>query len=55
MTSGRRFQKFCQDNISWLPDYAMFNVLRRSFDYASWNEWPEEFARRHARRDDARR
>ncbi len=24
-----RFQKFCKNNISWLPDYAMFNVLRR--------------------------
>src|SRR5277367_1793728 len=20
-----RFQKYCQDNLSWLPDYAMFN------------------------------
>jgi 4-alpha-glucanotransferase len=41
-----RFQKFCQDNMSWLPDYAMFNVLRRSFGYASWHEWPAEYAQR---------
>jgi 4-alpha-glucanotransferase len=41
-----RFQRFCQENISWLPDYAMFNVLRRSFGYASWSDWPEEYARR---------
>src|SRR5271170_1812825 len=41
-----RFQKFSQDNISWLPDYAMFNVLRRIYNYASWNEWPEKHARR---------
>jgi 4-alpha-glucanotransferase len=40
------FQKFCQDNISWLTDYAMFNVLRRANGYASWHEWPEEFAMR---------
>ena len=39
-----RFQKFCNDNTAWLPDYAMFNVLRRDFDYKSWNEWPAEFA-----------
>src|ERR1700710_3157622 len=26
------FQKFCQDNPSWLTDYAMFNVLRRAND-----------------------
>ena len=41
-----RFQRYCQENISWLPDYAMFNVLRRRFDYKSWIEWPPEFAQR---------
>jgi 4-alpha-glucanotransferase len=41
-----RFQKFCTDNIAWLPDYAMFSVLRRKFGYVSWNEWPEEYALR---------
>jgi len=41
-----RFQKFCKNNISWLSDYALFNVLRRQYGYASWNEWPAEYARR---------
>jgi 4-alpha-glucanotransferase len=41
-----RFVRFCEGNISWLPDYAMFNVLRRSFGYASWIDWPVEYARR---------
>jgi 4-alpha-glucanotransferase len=41
-----QFRKFCQDNISWLPDYAMFNVLRRRFGYQSWIDWPTEYARR---------
>ncbi|HEV2647583.1 MAG TPA: 4-alpha-glucanotransferase [Acidobacteriaceae bacterium] len=41
-----RFQSFCQANMSWLPDYAMFNVLRRRFGYASWNDWPKEYAQR---------
>lgn len=41
-----RFQKFCQTNMTWLPDYAMFNVLRRRFGYVCWNEWPPEFAQR---------
>jgi 4-alpha-glucanotransferase len=40
------FQKFIQENISWLTDYAMFNVLRKRFGYASWNEWPPEYALR---------
>jgi len=41
-----RFQKFCKDNISWLPDYAMFNVLRRMHHFVSWNEWPPKYALR---------
>jgi 4-alpha-glucanotransferase len=41
-----QFQNFCKNNISWLPDYAMFNVLRRKFDYVSWIDWPEDYARR---------
>ncbi|MDE1161596.1 MAG: 4-alpha-glucanotransferase [Acidobacteriaceae bacterium] len=42
------FQRFTQDNISWLTDYAMFSVLRRRFGYKSWNEWPDEFCLRKA-------
>jgi 4-alpha-glucanotransferase len=42
----QRFIRFTHDNSSWLTDYAMFNVLRRRFEYKSWAEWPEEFARR---------
>ena len=41
-----RYLQFCHDNLSWLPDYAMFNVLRRRFAYKSWNEWPAEYAQR---------
>jgi 4-alpha-glucanotransferase len=41
-----RFQRFCQDNMTWLPDYTMFNVLRRRFGYVSWHEWPSEYAQR---------
>lgn len=40
------FQKFCQDNVAWLPDYAMFNVLRRMHGYVSWNDWPAACAHR---------
>src|SRR5437762_8929039 len=41
------FLRYCEQNISWLPDYAMFNVLRRRFGYKSWNQWPEEFGLRN--------
>jgi 4-alpha-glucanotransferase len=41
-----KFQRFCEHNSSWLQDYAMFNVLRRQYEYTSWHEWPAEYARR---------
>ena len=40
------FQRFCNENVFWLPDFAMFSLLRRRYDYASWNEWPAEYAHR---------
>ena len=42
----QRFQRFAEDNSSWLTDWAMFSVLRRRFRYQSWNDWPAEFALR---------
>jgi len=42
----KQFQQFSEQNSFWLPDYAMFSVLRRRFNLASWNHWPEEFAHR---------
>ena len=43
-----RFQKFCDENVSWLPDWAKYTVLRRRFNYASWHEWPEPYALRNS-------
>jgi 4-alpha-glucanotransferase len=44
-----RFQRFCQENISWLTDYAMYSVLRRRFAYSSWHEWPEQYSSRQSK------
>ena len=44
----QRFQKFCQDNTSWLTDYVLFTVLRRRFGYKSWSEWPREYCLRES-------
>ncbi len=38
----RRFEGYCRMNGSWLNDWALYTVLRRKFNYASWNEWPAE-------------
>jgi 4-alpha-glucanotransferase len=42
-----QYQKFCNDNMPWLPDYAMFNVLRKLHSYVSWIDWPAEHAQRN--------
>lgn len=37
-----RFESFCGTNATWLDFWALYTVLRRKFNYASWNEWPED-------------
>lgn len=41
-----RYQRFTEENCTWLTDWALFSVLRRRFSYKSWIEWPEAFALR---------
>ena len=41
-----RFEGYCKDQGHWLDDWAAYTVLRRSFEYKQWIEWPAEFARR---------
>lgn len=43
-----RFEKFCWLNGWWLEDFVLFAVLRRKFDFVSWNEWPREIAERQS-------
>ncbi|MFP5230193.1 MAG: 4-alpha-glucanotransferase [Acidobacteriota bacterium] len=40
------FDAYCTTNATWLNDWAMYTVLRRKFDYASWNNWPNEVKHR---------
>jgi 4-alpha-glucanotransferase len=41
-----RFEGYCNINSTWLNDYARYNVLRRHFHGACWNDWPKEYAYR---------
>lgn len=36
----KEFTHFCQENVAWLSDFALFLVLRNQFKRASWNTWP---------------
>jgi 4-alpha-glucanotransferase len=40
------FGAYCSTNATWLNDWAMYTVLRRKFNYASWNNWPSEVKHR---------
>lgn len=39
---GARFEKFCDENKSWLDDYALFMALRDHFGTNFWNHWPRD-------------
>jgi 4-alpha-glucanotransferase len=52
-----RFTRFRHDNAWWLEDFVLFDALRARYKLQSWNQWPNELARRdpaaleQARRD----
>ena len=39
------FDDFCEDNVYWLDDYALFCALKRHFGGKSWLEWDDENVR----------
>ncbi len=41
-----RFEQYCEQQRAWLNDYAAYVVLRRSFDYKPWADWPAEYSHR---------
>ncbi|WP_047538149.1 4-alpha-glucanotransferase [Methylotenera versatilis] len=43
------YRKFCRKHSSWLKDFSLFLVLRKRFDQASWNNWPEAYKKRDAK------
>jgi 4-alpha-glucanotransferase len=50
------FERFCQDQASWLNDYALFMALKEAQGGVSWQEWPEAIRlRRPEALNDARR
>ena len=39
-----RFDNFCKENCSWLPDFARYAVLLKQNGYKHWSEWPKGLA-----------
>jgi 4-alpha-glucanotransferase len=44
---GQAYEAFCRAESSWLPDYALYAVLRRELGTGAWTAWPEPLRRRH--------
>jgi len=41
------YQEFCQQNLFWLEDYALFQSLKSYFHGKPWNQWSLEIKNRH--------
>jgi 4-alpha-glucanotransferase len=42
----RDFDWFCAENVSWLPDYALFMALKEANGGGAWGGWPEPLRKR---------
>jgi 4-alpha-glucanotransferase len=47
MESDQEFQKFCNENSSWLEDYSLFAALKEKFNEVAWFDWPQEIRDRN--------
>ena len=43
------FKKFCHKHANWLDDFALFLLLRKQFEGASWNHWPQVYKKRNVK------
>jgi len=40
------FERFSAENVSWLPDYAIFMALKEANGGGAWSGWPESLRKR---------
>lgn len=36
------FERFCEENAYWLPDYSLYMALKKHFDDEEWLKWDED-------------
>lgn len=46
--SGNDFTEFCENNSSWLDDFALFVCLKKRFGNVSWNNFPQDISMRQS-------
>jgi 4-alpha-glucanotransferase len=40
------YDRFCAENVAWLPDYALFMALKEANGGGDWGRWPAELRKR---------
>lgn len=40
------YDRFCAENVSWLPDYALFMAIKEAHGGGAWGDWPEPLRKR---------
>ncbi|GAX60532.1 4-alpha-glucanotransferase [Candidatus Scalindua japonica] len=41
LAEHHEFNKFCNENLSWLKDYSLFVSIKKHFNSIDWSKWPE--------------
>lgn len=41
------FTKFCKSHQYWLEDYALYSVLRQTFNFSAWDQWEDAYKNRN--------
>ena len=42
----QEYERFCAENVSWLPDYSLFMALKEANGGGAWGGWPELIRKR---------
>jgi 4-alpha-glucanotransferase len=42
------YDRFCAENVSWLPDYALFMAIKETHGGGAWGGWPETLRNRNS-------
>jgi 4-alpha-glucanotransferase len=42
-----KFMRFCQEQASWLDDFALFMALKSQYGGTAWSDWPPDVRDRH--------
>jgi len=43
----QEYERFCAENVSWLPEYALFMALKEANGGGAWGGWPEPLRKRN--------